>query len=162
MIRYLCNPCIKTAIFIWIGFLSFAVRGLSAQTIRVTGAPWNVSIGDPGLPAGQNPFSDVVSAVNQILLDVHGQQDRGWSVTVYKTESLWHSDLILSVHRTGQGSGGGTINGGLDYVSITNTPKTFFTGGKNMTNIPCQYILQANMPPDNNYSTTITYTITGG
>ncbi len=151
----------KTAGFI--GFLLFfACVNLFSQTINVSGAPWNVNITPPS-QAGENPIDNIESLADQIEIDIHGQKDNNWQVTVEKDGTSWHSNLTLQVKRTGEGNGNGPFAGGTDYVTIPDSPtlSLFFWGGKNRTNVPCQYRLHSdNLCPETSYSALVIYTVT--
>ena len=152
----------KKTIFL-LGILLFVTHvGLFSQTIKISGAPWNVNITPPAL-AGENPINNIESLSDQISINVHGDQDNNWQITVEKDATNWHSNLTLEVRRTGDGTGSGTISGGTTYVTIPDSPTyvIFFVGNKNPNNIPCQYRLHSDdLCPEASYSTPVIYTIT--
>jgi len=131
-----------------------------AISINATGQ-CDFAIGSSDLQAG--PGSDLnpsySSASDQVILDIIAAGN--WGVDVNKSDSKWHSNFHLSIKRTSDGTGSGTISGGSDYQEITGTNQSFFSGSldRNTINIQLQLTgVSITIPPDN-YSTTVTYTV---
>lgn len=87
-----------------------------------------------------------------------------WKVNVKRSDTL-PDGLELYIKRTGEGtiSGGGSIEGGTDYVQVNTTEDFFFAGqAKWVWGIPIQFKLQglSSVLFPGTFSTTITYTIT--
>ena len=101
------------------------------------------------------------SLTNQILVEVKVARVKTWRVDVSKTDSNWHTDFTLSVQRTGNGTGAGSISGGTSYQEVTSTDIEFFSGDKNRKDIPVQLRLSGmsvDVAPDT-YTTTVYYTV---
>ena len=84
-----------------------------------------------------------------------------YRVDVSKADTTWHANFQLSVKRTGDGSGAGSISNGTTYQQITDTDASFFTGDLDRTTIPLQLQLagvSVSISPDT-YITTVNYTI---
>lgn len=118
--------------------------------------------------AGSNYTLVPVSSLNQTLINLSRLKGSStFQVLVNKVDSDWNNLLDLQVQRTGTGNGGsgGTISGGENYISITNSPQVFFSGfnfSSNVrNNIPIQYKLNgiSVLLPVKTYTTTVVYTI---
>jgi hypothetical protein len=142
-------------------FLGFFLGQASALTeITATGG-WTETIDAADLisGAGSDLTSTYESASNATDLDI--TSIRFWRVDVDRSDTTWHGDFTLSVRRTSDGSGSGTISGGLAYMEITTTTTQFFSGTFNRTDVTTQYQLtgmSVDVPPDT-YTTTVTYTV---
>lgn len=157
----LCCPLMICALLLVAGQFSAAEISIDA-----TGDGWAETIDAADLQAGAG--SDLVgayeSATDAGSLTISGTagNDDAWRVEVRRTDSTnWHSNFILSVKRTGGGSGGGSITGGDAYQAIGTSDATFFSGAGDLSDIPLQFKLEGlslKVPPDT-YSTTITYTV---
>lgn len=133
-----------------------------AADISVTG-DWSRTIGTGDLQAGAG--SDLVSAyqsdADAVLLTVWNTGGGAWRVDVRRADTTWDTDLTLSVRRTGDGTGGGTIGAGTTYQAIAETNAEFFSGSGDRSNVALQFNLTGmslQVPPDT-YVTTITYTV---
>ena len=91
-----------------------------------------------------------------------------WTVNVQlSTTANWHSGLKIYVIRTGNGTGGAILDGGLTYKEVTTMPQAFFSGnlglGYARDNVPIQYKIEGMsvMLPAKTYTTTIQYTVSG-
>jgi len=141
--------------------LAVAVPG-HAIDIAATG-DWSLTITCADLQAG--PGSDLVStyesASDAVLLTITNTGGGAWRVYVRRTDTTWHGNFTLSVRRTGDGTGGGTISGGTAYQAIGETDAEFFSGTGDRSNIPVQFKLAGmslQVPPAT-YATTITYAV---
>lgn len=126
---------------------------LLAQTIVVSGSPWIASM--------NYPFNEVLSPDPQVQISVRPDKN-DWLVTIERSDNDWDSSLRLSIRRTGDGSGNplSLPEGGLSWIEIAESPQNFFWGeDKNRSNVPCQYRLQANWPPEGTYSTIVLFTL---
>lgn len=134
-------------------------------SIAVSGGGWSPSIGSADLQAGagSNLISTYQSQPNLLGITISGTTGIAdtWRVDVRRTDSVWNGLFILSVRRTGDGVGGGSVTGGDVFMAIANTDAAFFSGAGDLSNIAAQLQLQGvslQVPP-NTYSTTITYTV---
>ena len=79
--------------------------------------------------AGTNLTSSYESGAAQIQLSVTEiQYEHGFRVDVRRSDVSWHASLIVSVRRTGDGTGVGTISGGLSYQAVGTSSAAFFSG----------------------------------
>jgi len=141
-----------------------SVSGAGAIDIAVTG-PWSLTIDEDDLIAGAG--SDLISTyesntdqVSIVISNTTGNDDN-WRVDVRRTDTTWHSDFVLSIKRTGDGTGGGSITDGTTYQQVGTTNSEMFSGAGDRSNIPIQLQLggvSLQVAPDT-YSTTITYTV---
>lgn len=139
-----------------------------AQTISVTsGTTWSIpTLSSTITSAGKNYEHIETSAASQTLIKVNAVLV--WSVSVQQiVSSNWNSNLIVSVRRTGDGTGGAIMLGTLNYIPLTATSQAFFSGllglGFSRDNVPIQYKIEGLSVtlPVKTYTTTIQYTITG-
>ena len=113
--------------------------------------------------AGSNlidTYESVTNASTANISNCTGDSDN-WRVDVRRVDGTWHGDYTLYVKRTSDGTGTGSISGGLSYIEITTTDAQFFTGSGNRDNIDLQYELtgmSVSALPDN-YSTTVVFTV---
>ncbi len=80
---------------------------------------------------------------------------------VRRSDTLWHGNLVLSVRRTGNGSGSRAPIGGETYQAVSLADTTFYSGAGNHANVPVQFMISGvsvQVPP-NSYSTTVTFTV---
>lgn len=151
-------------VLVFVTFLFFDVP-LYATDIGATGGWTGLTIGSSDLKGGagtdlQNSYESDSKATMINVTSTSGK----WEVQVRKVEegsNLWPNGVSLSVRRTGEGSGGGTITGGDSYISVTRTDVVFFEGTGDRTAIPVQYKISGmsvSVPPGT-YSTTLTFTV---
>lgn len=139
-----------------------------AQSIVInSGAAWSIpSLSSTITSAGKNYEHIETSGTSQTLLKVNS--GLLWSVSVQQSvSSNWNSALIVSVRRTGDGTGGAVMIGTANYITLTATNQAFFSGllglGFSRDNVPIQYKIEglSVLLPVKTYTTTILYTITG-
>lgn len=139
-----------------------------AQTISITsGATWSIpTLTSTITSAGKNYEHIETSGPSQTLIKVNSALV--WSVSVQQiTGSSWHSNLVVSVRRTGDGTGGAIMLGTSNYLILTATNQAFFSGllglGFSRDNVPIQYKIEGLSVtlPVKTYTTTIQYTVTG-
>lgn len=136
-------------------------------SVTVTGN-WNAEAITPITEAGLDYTSNITSASNQSLLDISSQSNDPYTVTIQKQDTDWNSDLTVWVRRTGIGTGGNSISGGLNYVQLSTSAQFFFDGSiaqraePAVTGIPIQYEIRglSVLIPIKSYTTTIIYTVT--
>jgi len=132
-----------------------------AATITITGS-WTRVIGAGDLTGGPgtNLTATYTSATNQALMAVT-TTGVNWRVDVLRIDSIWHANFVLSIRRTGTGSGTGSVTGGGGFQAITTTSQTFVTGSGNRTGIQLQERIGGVSVsiPAATYTTTIQYTV---
>lgn len=139
-----------------------------SQTLSVSGgfvrslATTNITEAGLNYPAG-----NLVSAVNQSLVNVSSASNSVAFVSIQKSDTSWDAGLIISALRTGTGTGSNnssTLNG-TTALAITNVPQRFFEvrvgSGTQVSNIPIQYLVRGFtvLMPVKTYTTTIIYTV---
>ena len=149
-------------LFILYSFIGYEQRAQAEVTITVTGS-WmlTISTGDLQGGAGSDLNPTYESATDQIIIDIGSGKNDYWRVDVSKIDFNWDSQMLLSVKRTSDGSGGGFISGGTNYLLITDTDQEFFNGFKKIDDIAIQLQLDGISLeiPEDTYSTTVYYTI---
>ncbi len=145
-------------------FLSFAVS-LHATDIGATGGWTDLVIGSSDLQggAGTDLQDSYTSGEEATTLNVTGTSgsNGAWKVQVRMDNTSWQSEVILSVQRTGDGSGAGSISNGTSYTAVGTSDVYFFEGTGDKTAIPIQYKISGmsvSVPPGT-YSTTLTFTV---
>lgn len=152
----------KLLIFIIIFGLIFIAKKIRTQDIILTGS-WVLTIDASDLQAGAG--SDLIdtyeSASDQIDIYIGAQGAKPWKVDVSKSDANWHSDFQLSVRRTSDGTGPGSIAGGISYQVVTDTDQSFFDGNKDRSDIKVQLELSgvSVQVPTDTYTTTVYYTV---
>lgn len=135
--------------------------------ITVTGS-WSLSIGQADLQgaAGSDLTASYQSAADQLLMTISGSGGHTWRVDLYRVDSTWNSNFVLSIKRTNdgtpQGKGSHSIDSlGLTYQAITTVEKTFWSGLGDYSNIALQYQLSgvSCAIPAASYSTTVYFTV---
>ncbi|GGD71268.1 hypothetical protein GCM10011514_39220 [Emticicia aquatilis] len=146
------------------------------QAISVSGN-WLPSITAISTTGSDYSPSTLTSAANQTLITASGLGSllvaKNYRISVSKTNTDWHNNLVLTARRTGAGTpsilSAVSASGGTTAQTITNISTAFFTinvsflslGGISLSNIPIEYSLSgiSVILPVKTYSTTITYTI---
>jgi hypothetical protein len=137
---------------------------LVALDFTVTGG-WSLSIGGADLQGG--PGSDLtdtyLSAANAVVIDITNAVDQfeQWYVDIHRVDVNWDSGLSLSALRTSDGSGLGTIAGGLAVQPVTTAAAEFFQGTGDRSAIQVQLVLSGvsvTLGRDG-FSTQIVYTL---
>lgn len=133
-----------------------------ALDISVSG-DWSETIDASDLQAGAG--SDLIdtyeSVSEQVSIDITKAREKNWRVDVKKIDDNWHSDFQLSVKRTSDGTGPGSISGGTSYLEVTDIDQSFFNGYEDKREIYVQLKLSGvsiQVPPDV-YITTVYYTV---
>jgi hypothetical protein len=134
----------------------------AAVGIKLTGV-WfeTIDASDLQAGAGSNLIDTYESLSDQTSIEIIGAAGKNWRVDVKKTDTNWHSNFELSVRRTSDGTGPGTISGGTSYQEVTDTDKTFFDGSESRIDIYEQLKLSgvSVQVPWDTYVTTIYYTV---
>jgi hypothetical protein len=131
-----------------------------AANITISGS-WSRTIGSGDLQggAGSNLNPTYASSSNQVYMSVTTTLTN-WRVDILRIDSSWNSNFVLSIRRTGNGMGSGTVSGGTNYQTILTTSQTLVTGSGNLYLIALQEQLGGVSVsiPVATYSTTIQYT----
>jgi len=103
------------------------------------------------------------SNANATMISITGTSGASdiWEVQIRKSASSWVSDATLSVERTGDGDGGGSISEGTSYIAVGESDVPFFRGSGDRTYVPVRYKisgLSIKVPPGT-YSDLITFTV---
>jgi hypothetical protein len=150
----------KAALFLLAAFIAGNLA--QAADITITGS-WSRVIGAGDLTGGpgSNLTATYSSAANQIMMGVTSGAGLRWRVDVLRIDAQWHANFVLSIRRTSNGGGTGTIAGGTTYLQITTTSQTFVTGSGSRTGIALQERLGGVSVsiPVATYTTTIQYTV---
>jgi len=126
---------------------------------------WTETIDETDLVSGAgsdliDTYQSATSASVANISNCTGDSDN-WRIDVRRVDGTWHGDYRLYVKRTSDGTGTGSISGGLSYIEITATDTEFFSGAGNRDNIDLQYELtgmSVGVSPVN-YSTTVVFTV---
>lgn len=138
----------------------FLTNNANAQSINITGQ-WNYTIPTSAITEAGEDFSGTYeSSVNQLYLNV--THNHKWAVSVKKNNIVWNDNILIWIHRTGNGYGRGNIKGGENYIDIPNHEVGFVTGNKEQYDVPLQLQLSGVSVtiPANNYITEIVFTLT--
>lgn len=146
----------------------------NGQNISISGN-WLPTITAISTTGSDYSPSSLTSAANQTLITASSLgsllSTKTYQISMSKTNTNWHNNLVLTARRTGGGSPVGAVSasGGTTAQTITNISALFFTinvsflslGGASLSNIPIEYTLSgiSVILPVKTYSTTITYTI---
>jgi hypothetical protein len=157
----ICQVAKKAALLLLAVFVLLKI--VEAASVNINGQ-WSLTIGLGNLQggAGSDLTSTYQSPSGQVTMDVAPGGKKPWSISVARVDSSWNMNFVLSIMRTGSGSGSGTVSGGTAYLTITTTNQTFVTGTGSLTGIPLQEQLggvSVSIPPAS-YSTTIQFTAT--
>lgn len=139
---------------------------IQAQSISVSvSLPIDFGVLPPAIP-GDPAVSSYENTLGDSQLDIDGGNKWGygitWGVTVSKTYTSWHANLLLDVLRDPSLT---YLSGGDSYVTIPNTPSaTLFFSCTTQRRARPVYLqhrvrLSPSAPPAGNYTTTITYTL---
>jgi hypothetical protein len=150
----------KAALFLLAAFIAWNLA--QAADITITGS-WSRVIGAGDLTGGpgSNLTATYSSAANQVIMGVTSGAGMNWRVDVRRIDTIWHANFVLSIRRTSNGGGTGTIAGGTIYLQITTTSQTFVTGSGSRTGVALQERLGGVSVsiPAATYTTTIQYTV---
>ena len=126
---------------------------------------WTETIDENDLQSGAgsnliDTYESVTNASTANISNCTGDSDN-WRVDVRRFDSIWDGDFTICVKRTSDGTGTGSISGGLSYIEVTTTYVEFFSGAGNRDNIDLQYELTGMSVSalSDNYSTTVVFTV---
>lgn len=154
------RPILSASLALFLALVA-APLAVDAITIAVVG-DWTQTLGALDLVAG--PGSDFPAAVesnsDQGAISIGGAAG-SWRVDVKKTDSVWHGDLALEVRRTSDGTGSGSISGGLSYLEVTGLDTTFFQGDADRSAVDVQLRISGVSAALGvaTFATTVTYTV---
>ncbi len=109
------------------------------MTLNATGSlTREIGAADLVSGAGTDLNSTYESSTSVVTLDLSNTLGSSWKVQVMYSETTWDPALSVSVRRTTDGTGSGTITGGDSYQAITGTYTDLFTGSDDRTGIQLQ------------------------
>jgi hypothetical protein len=112
--------------------------------------------------AGSNLITtfDDAAATNLAIVNTSGSSDN-WRIDVRRSDAAWNNALRLYVKRISDGSGSGSVTGGLSYAEITGSESQFFSGAGDRNGLSLSYELtgMSVAVAPNIYSTTVTFTV---
>jgi len=113
--------------------------------------------------AGSDLNSTYQSTAGITTINIAGCKNKSdtWRVDVSRVNATWDASLSVYVRRTSDGTGTGSITGGLTYIQVTTANTAFFNGAGDRTTVGVQYQVTGvslNVPPSNN-STSVVFTI---
>jgi len=156
--------------FLLLGLYILSTSSLLGQvSFNVNGA-WNYRVAS-NLEAGSDFSGTYTSDLAQVYLSATKTKAKGnfrWNVSVHKEDNNWDASMNISARRTGSGissgngNGGGLIQGGTNFQQLNSIPTSFFTGKKGRLDIPIQYQIEnvSVLIPSGTYSTTVIFTMT--
>lgn len=150
----------------------YVVPGLLALVICSSGICWAITIAVTGNWSETIDASDLQAGAGSDLIDTHestadlvtidiSATAGNWSLDVKKIDGNWHPDLLLHAKRTSDGTGSGSISGGVAYQQIIDIDQSFFSGNGDRSSVNVQLKLTGvsiQVPPDV-YTTTVYYTV---
>lgn len=144
--------------------LSLFLCSLSSQCadLMSTG-DWTRQIGASDLNggAGSDLTSQYESAPGSTTLTISNTTPGTWRVYARRSDSTWNGSVALSIKRTSDGSGPGTISGASSYVQLTLIDTEICSGTGDRTTVGLQFRLDGmskNVSPGT-YSSTVIFTI---
>lgn len=167
--RFYINRLSVVFIATFLLFISTLTNLVGQITFNVNGT-WNYSVAS-NLEAGSDFTGIYTSDLAQVYLSATTTKAKGnfnWSVSIHKEDSNWDASMNISARRTGSGlssgngNGGGLIQGGSNFQQLNSIPTSFFSGKKGRLDIPIQYQIDnvSVLIPSGTYSTTIVFTLT--
>ncbi len=117
--------------------------------------------GDLVAGAGTDLAAQYESASGATSLDIANTAGSAWRVLARRSSGTWNGAFRLSVRRSSDGSGSGSIRGGASYVELSNVDTEIFTGVGNRSGVALQLKLNGmskNVSPDT-YSSGIIFTV---
>jgi hypothetical protein len=154
------SPVYAVVLSLLVSSVSLPITPGIAQDISAVGG-WTETIDSADLASG--PGSDLantyesVSGASTLAVTYSGS----WKVDISKTDTWWSPDLSLYVIRTSDGSGSGSVSGGLSYLEVSTVETEFITGTEDRTGLDVKYRLtgmSVGISPST-YSTSVTFTV---
>ena len=141
------------------------VAPAQALDIFATGDWSSLSIGAGDLVAGAGSdlTGSYASGSSATVLDLTGATGftDAWRVDVRRSDATWDDNVTLSVQRTSDGTGIGSIADGLSYQPVEALDTDFFSGTGDRSGIEIQYRLEGvsiQVAPTT-YSTSVIFTV---
>lgn len=134
---------------------------LGSDLTAVGGWSRTVNSGDLAAGAGSNLLAAYESAAGASTVDISNTGGAGWRVDIRRSDGNWDSHFTLSVRRTSDGAGAGSVSGGDAYQAVGTNDTTLFTGVANRSGVDLQYRLSGmsvSVPPGS-YTTTVILTV---
>jgi hypothetical protein len=143
--------------------LCWLAAGAAGATDIAAQNSWSFTIDRSRLAAGagSNLASPIDSTSTLLTIDITNTSGAAWAVKAHRSDLTWASGTGLSVRRTSDGSGTGTINGGGAYVGLGSADQTLFSGTGDRTGVRIVLRLDgasiATAP--GNYAASVVYTL---
>ncbi len=134
---------ISMAIFA-LAFIASPFLTHAQATITATGTVYfSLSASDLRGGAGADFIDTYESDPYTVFLTItaieSGEFFGNWRVEVRRADSFWDNSVNVFVRRVDDGTGNGTVSGGMEYQEITAVDQSFFTGNKNRDSIHIQF-----------------------
>jgi hypothetical protein len=114
--------------------------------------------------AGTGFAASYESTPDEIRLTIRNTQGptAPWRVDVRRADTNWDGALTLSVRRTSDGTGDGSISDGTAYQAVTTSDAVFFDGTGDRQKIDLQLKIDGDLNSlfVDDYVTTVFYTLT--
>lgn len=141
--------------------------GAPKLSLRVTGK-WMITFQTTDLTGGGGSdfapeLESPMGVVNLNLSKLTDPDFTPWQMDISRVDVNWPAPFRLYVRRNTDGTGTGSVSGGLVYQEVTLVNQLLFTGVGDRTKIDMQYRLtgiSVSTMNVENYSTTIYYTVT--
>lgn len=141
------------------GFTQFLLAQRAAS-IHISAAR-NFSDFEAALPEAGSDINSIYST-SQALINLTVRSSGNFAITVRKEDTNWDNQLSFYLHRTGNGTGRGTIFGGTNFIRLDNFEQTFFEGRFTRSSVPIQYEFRnlSVLVPADGHTSAVIYTIT--
>jgi hypothetical protein len=144
-------------------FLSAARSGRAMDIVALGSWSETIDTGDLVGGAGGTLTSTYESSLDQVSMGIQNTAavDDSWRVDVRRLDINWLTDCTLSLRRSSDGTGSGSISGGTSYQVVGTTDAALFSGAGDRDGIDLQLKLEGlsiQVTPDT-YSTTVIYTL---
>lgn len=142
--------------------LSLAITAPGADVSSIGNWTETIDANDLVAGAGSNVTSQYESITGSTTLDITNTAGGSWRIVARRSNGTWHGSFTLSLQRTSDGSGSGSIQGGASYVQLSTLDTEIFTGTGDRSGIAIQVKLtgmSTNVSP-NTYSSGVIFTIT--
>lgn len=112
--------------------------------------------------AGSNLKTRYTTDSNAVEIKVQSTKN-DWMISVQLVTGYWHPDISVGIRRTSDGWGdiNSWVYGGMEWLTLDQTSKTFFLGSQRRAGLYIQGEIDGmslNVPPDS-YSCAVVYTI---
>lgn len=126
------------------GFALLLVLAITAPGAEISSiGSWTktVDANDLIAGAGSEVASQYESMSGTTSLDIVNTAGGSWRILARRSDGTWHPSFTLTVRRTSDGSGSGSILGGASYVEITTLDTEIFTGTGDRSGVGLQFRL---------------------